>query len=148
MRLNRLFRIPEPKAIVKNNPTTQCAREYWFKLSEQMPFILSASITNTDAAYFLSDYFVKVYHDINEFVTDEFGRCKNCKSVYYENKLCAKKEHKELCEKEDKPAFEDRLSIIDLPMPPSRRPKTLEDIEQWRYYLEQIEDLIKAEDEE
>lgn len=132
---------------MKNNPTTQCAREYWFKLSEQMPFLLSACIGNNEASLFLSDYLIKVNQEINEFITDEFGRCKNCNSIYYQNKLCSKHQFKEICELESKPKFEDRLSIIDLPTPPSKRPRTIEDIENWRWYLDQLEELLKDNEE-
>jgi hypothetical protein len=132
---------------VKNDPTTQCAREYWYKLSEVMPFVLSACIGNHEASLFVSDYLLKVYHDMDEFITDEFGRCKNCKSIYYDFKLCKEKDHKENCELEQKPDFDDRLAIIDLPVPPAKRPRTLEQIEEWRYYLELLEDLLKEESE-
>ncbi len=145
MKLRALFRTPEPKAIVKNDPSTQCAREYWYKLSDLMPFVLSACIGQHEASLFISDYFVKVYNDINEFITDEFGRCQNCKSVYYDFKLCSAKDHKEKCELEPKPDFEERLAIIDLPVPPAKRPRTLEEIEEWRWYLEQLENILKEE---
>lgn len=131
---------------MKNDPTTQCARDYWYKLSEMMPFVLSACIGNHESGLFLSDYLIKTYYDINEFVSDEFGRCKHCKSVYYENKLCSEYNFKEKCELKDKEKFEDKLPLIDLPVPPSKRPRSLEDIEQWRYYLELLEEILKDEE--
>ncbi len=141
--MRTLFRTPEPKAVVKNDPTTQCARDHWYKLNEIMPFVLSGCIGNHEASLFVADYLIKAFNDINEFVTDEFGRCKHCKSIYYQNKLCSDYNFKESCELETKPNYDDRLSIIDLPVPPSKRPRSLEDIEQWRYYLELLEEILK-----
>lgn len=145
LKLRTLFRTPEPKAVVKNDPTTQCAREYWYKLNDIMPFLLSACIGNHEASLFVSDYLIKVHHDLDEFITDEFGRCKNCKSIYYQSKLCSDYNFKQECELEKKPDFDDRLAIIDLPVPPSKRPRTLQEIEDWRYYLELLEDILKDE---
>ena len=141
--MRTLFRTPEPKAVVKNDPTTQCARDHLYKLNEIMPFVLSGCIGNHEASLFVADYLIKAFNDINEFVTDEFGRCKHCKSIYYQNKLCSDYNFKESCELETKPNYDDRLSIIDLPVPPSKRPRSLEDIEQWRYYLELLEEILK-----
>jgi hypothetical protein len=132
---------------VKNDPTTQCAREYWYKINDIMPFLLSACIGNHEASLFVSDYLIKVHHDLDEFITDEFGRCKNCKTIYYKNKLCSDYKFKEECELEKKPDFDDRLAIIDLPVPPPKRPRTLQEIEDWRYYLELLEDILKEENE-
>ncbi|CAB4160176.1 hypothetical protein UFOVP724_100 [uncultured Caudovirales phage] len=143
MQLKKLLRIPLQAATVKTNPYVEHAREYWFKIAELMPFVLSACINNPDSAAFLADLFVKDYHMLTDMIDQDFGYCKNCNSIYYQSKLCSKKDFKQTCELKTKAPSDERIALIDLPDPPSRKPITLDDIDTWRNYLDQLEEILK-----
>jgi len=128
---------------VKSNSYTDGARLYYHKISDILPYMISASIYEPLLAEYLMHMLQRHYLELNAFIDANYGRCKNCNKVYYEHSLCSKFEYKEKCVQEIK----DDFPIFCVPEMPLSSPKNLDDISKWRTYLDQLENLLTKEDE-
>ena len=127
------------QATVKSNPYTDGARLYYQKISDILPYMISAAIYDPLLAEYLMNMLQRHYLELNSFIDANYGRCKCCNKIYYEHSLCQKKDYKEKCEQEIK----DDFPIFCVPEMPLTSPKSLNDIEAWRNYLNQLEYILK-----
>lgn len=127
---------------MKNNPHLENARHYEKKYSETTPFVLSASLHNPELSWYLMSMFQKHWIELNSFIDSNLGRCKECSKVFYEHSLCAKKDYKEPCTQKT-----EDFPIFCLPESPVSPPKDMNTINEWRRYLDELELVLKEEDE-
>lgn len=127
-------------AVIKKNPHTEKAREFWYEIQDRMSFLLAQTTYHGDHVDFLN-YALESFRDHIKVYTFSFCKpCKNCGRPTNDFMPCSAREYKELCEPVDEEyTFEDYFEGVD------RRPSilvpklTVEDLKKEKEKEEPIE---------